>query len=407
MRRIIRNIFIILVLIIFALSFSRSYSTLNIDNLAYVLAIAVDSAENNELEVTFQFSKPVSPESSSTESPTPILNTVTASSLSNAINLVNGYLGKHINLSHCKIIIFSEEIASKGIGDEIFTLINDTQIRPSANIVVSKCTAKYYLEETKPELENLISKYYEIFTNSSETTGYIPDATIGYFFNALNCRICEPFAILGGVNKQTSNSSSRNVNDDSGIKAGESTVNGENSAENIGVGVFAGDKFVGELNASECVCLLNILDQIDQFLISVPDPSNKNNNIDLYLSPTTSPKIKVDNTTKSPYIKLKFKFSGRIYSMSEDSKYLSPEVLESVSNSCNSYLENLFTDYLYKTSKELKSDINALGKYAPQNFLNLDDFINYNWLESYKDSFFDVEVDTSVKSAMLITQTQD
>src|SRR5699024_11127401 len=107
---------------------------------------------------------------------------------------------------HCKIIIFSEELAVQGISDEIYTLINDTQVRPSANIVVTKCNAKYYLEETQPELENLISKYYEIFTNSSEYNGYMPDTTIGDFFNSLNCNTCEPYAILGGVNLDTPDS---------------------------------------------------------------------------------------------------------------------------------------------------------------------------------------------------------
>ena len=196
----IRNFCIFIVIVVFILAFSASYASLSIDNLAYVLAIAIDTSDTNEMEVTFQFSTPVLPESSSSEKPNPIINSVSASSLSTAINLINSYLGKQINLSHCKVIIFSEEFARKGISEEIYTLINDTQVRPSANILVSKCTAKYYLEQTKPELENLISKYYEIFTDSSNFTGYIPDATIGQFFNCLICETSEPSAILCGVN---------------------------------------------------------------------------------------------------------------------------------------------------------------------------------------------------------------
>ncbi len=38
-------------------------------------------------------------------------------------------------------------------------------------------------------------------------TGYMPDATIGNFFNALICNNCEPYAILGGVNEGTPNNS--------------------------------------------------------------------------------------------------------------------------------------------------------------------------------------------------------
>lgn len=406
MNKIIKNAFILILIIIFIIAFSSSYSSLSIDNLAYVLAIAIDSSDTNKLEVSFQFSTPVSAESSSSQKPTPFVNTVTASSISNAINLVNGYLGKQINMSHCKAIIFSEDLASQGISDEIYTLINDTQVRPSANIVISKCSAKYYIQQTKPELENLISKYYETFTNSSKYTGYIPDATIGNFFNALICKTCEPYAILGGVNAgNLTNTNETDSQKDYTIKANESSIQGQNSAENIGVAVFKGDQLVGELNALETIAFLNIKDELERFLISVPDPQNGNNYLDIYITPISSTDIKIDTSNQAPYVKMKFKFSGRIYSMSENAEYLSPEVLDSISNSCNSYLESIFSDYLYKTSKDFKSDITGLGKYTLQNFFTTKEFEDYNWSENYRNTFFDVEVDTSIKSGMLITET--
>ena len=407
MNHLARNIFIFILIIIFIMAFSSSYSSLNIDNLASVLAIGIDTSADNNLEVSFQFSTPVSAsESGSSEKSTSFINTVTASSLSNAINLVNGYLGKQINMSHCKAIIFSEDLAMQGISDEIYTLINDTQVRPSSNIVISKCSAKYYLEETKPQLENLISKYYEIFASSSKYTGYMPDATIGNFFNSLICTTCEPYAILGGVNSGSpKNNNEIDSQKDYTIKANNSSIQGENGAENIGVAVFKDDKLVGELNALESIAFLNVKNNLDRFLISVPDPLNTNHYLDIYLTPINSTDVDIDTSTQSPYVKVKFKFSGRIYSMTENSKYLSSEVLDSISKSCDSYLESIFSNYLYKTSKYLKSDINGFGKYCLKNFLTTKQYENYNWCENYRNAFFDVEVNTSVKSSMLITET--
>lgn len=404
---ILKNFSILIVIIIFILAFSSSYASLSIDNLAYVLAIGIDTSDDNKLEVTFQFSTTVpASESGSSSKANTVLNTVTTSSLSNAINLVNGYLRRQINMSHCKAIIFSEEFAMQGISDEIYTLVNDTQIRPSANIIVSKCKAKYYLKQTTPQLENTIYKYYEIFTSSSKFTGYMPDTTIGSFFNAMICNTCNPSAILGGLTLgNNTNNSEIDSQNDYLIKSNNSSIEGENGVENIGVAVFKDDKLVGELNALETISFLIMRNELRRFLISVPDPENNNYYLDIYLSPTISTKIDVDTSSKSPYIKIKCKFTGRIYSMSENSKYLSEDVLKSISNSCNSYLESIFSDFLYKTSKEFHSDINGFGKYALQNFLTTKDFENYNWLANYKDAFFDVEVDTSVKSGMLITET--
>lgn len=161
----------------------------------------------------------------------------------------------------------------------------------------------------------------------------------------------------------------------------------------------------GKLDASETISFLATRNKVERFLISIPDPNNNEKYIDIYLSPQCSTNIKIDTSSSSPYIKLKFKFTGRIYSMSNDSNYLSTDVLNSISSSCNKQLESMFSDFLYKTSKDLKSDICGLGKYSLSNFLTTSEFENYDWLDNYRNAFFDVEVDTSIKSGMLITET--
>lgn len=384
MNKKLKNAFILALIILFIIAFSGSYLSLSLDNLAYVIAIGIDTSDNNNLQVTFQFSTPNSDSSSQSESESSgktssIIKTVDASSLSSAINLMNSYISKQINMSHCKIIVFSEELASQGISDEIFTLINDTQIRPSSNIVISKCDAKYYIESTKPDLENLIAKYYENLPNSSAYTGFITDATIGGFFNSLISKSSMPYAILGNVNSEQS--------------------------ESMGIAIFYHDRFVGELNALETISFLSITNDVERFLITIPDSNSKDKYIDLYISTDKSPNIEVDTSSSSPYIKIKLKFNGRIYSMSDNSDYLSPEVLETISNSCNKYLESVFSDFLYKTSKNFKTDICKFGRYSCSNFLTTNEFDNYNWLYNYRNTFFDVQVDTSVKSGMLLTET--
>ena len=139
---IFNKFFILVLIIIFISFFSASYNSLNLDNLAFAVAIGIDKSTSNKLKVTFEFLAP-SPSGDSVSETKPVLNTVECSSLTNGINLMNAYLGKKVNLSHCKLIIFSEELAKDGISDEVYSLINEVQVRPSANIVVSKCNTKY------------------------------------------------------------------------------------------------------------------------------------------------------------------------------------------------------------------------------------------------------------------------
>ncbi len=221
---------------------------------------------------------------------------------------------------------------------------------------------------------------------------------------------------FGGINKANSKTNSSEASDfgdnsnndsqkDYNIKANDSSVEGENKVENIGVAVFKDDKLVGELNALDTMAFLSIRNKVDRFLVSIPDPLNNDKYLDIYLTPKGSTNVQVDTSTSSPYVKLKCQFTAQIYSMSDNSKYLSSDVLGAVSNSCNKYLESMFLDYLYKTSKDFKSDINGFGNYAAKNFVTTSQYEDYNWLESYKDTFFDVQVDTSVKSGMLINET--
>lgn len=407
MMKLIRKLFILILTIIILTAFNSSYTALNVDNLAVVVALGIDSSDNNSLKVSFQFTNASSvSESGSTESASSIIYSINASSISSAINLMNTYIGKEINLSHCKLVVFSEELAMKGISNEIYTLTNDAQIRPATNIVISKCSAKYYIENSKPLLENLLTKYYEVFSNSSEYTGYTSNATIGEFFNSIICNSCEPYAILGGISSEKGDSStSINSQKDSSGKSNESPLEGQSGAENSGLAVFKGASLVGELNSIETLSFLATRNEIKQFLISVPNPEKEGAYLDISLTPLKNTKIDVKIVNGSPFIKLNYKFTGQITSMQENSDYLSPELLEKVSSSCNNYLQSIFSNYLYRSSKELKSDINGIGKTAKSKFLTTKDFSDYNWNEKYKDSFFDVSVDTSIKSSFLLNET--
>lgn len=110
--------------------------------------------------------------------------------------MVNNYTSKQVNLSHCKVAVFSEEIAQKGIEKEIYSLINNVELRPDTGVIISKCDSKYFLENSEPVFETLISKYYETVPATTQITGYTSYIKIANFFNQLNCTTCEPCAIL-------------------------------------------------------------------------------------------------------------------------------------------------------------------------------------------------------------------
>ena len=107
----------IILLVIFGNVFSASYTASAMDNIAYVLALGIDVGEKSKLKVSAQFSKTAvftpGSGSSSEDSNNIVLVSGEADSIFSGLNLLNSYIGKEINLSHCSVIIFSEELAKK------------------------------------------------------------------------------------------------------------------------------------------------------------------------------------------------------------------------------------------------------------------------------------------------------
>ena len=405
MKKILHVIFIAYIFLVNLYAFSASYTYDNIDNLAYVVAIGIDASTSNNLKVSFQFTdtSAYSNEGNS-GSDSSIINTVEAQSFESSVNLLNSYIGKNINLAHCKVIIFSEEIAKDGLSDYIYSLINNSQIRPSTNIVISKCEAKYYLENSVSKSEKLIAKYYDVFPNSSDYTGYISNVTLGDFFNQISDKTRNPVAILGGVNTKNSDIIPGDE-DASSILANNSSIIGERGTENLGLAVFKDDKLVGELTALESLCHSIIDNEANTFLLSIPDPNDSKNTIDISASEYKKTAIDVDISNGSPYITVNVYLNAKILSINTGTNYLEESYLAEVSNTANSYLASHMSDYLYKTSTNFKSCIDNFDKFAVTHFLTNRDWEAYDWGSSYTDSFFDVNVHTNVNSSMLLTES--
>lgn len=399
-------IFCIISILIFSLS--GCYSVQSIDDLAYVVALGIDLGKNNNLELTVKLTFPNSADSSSSsgEAAPTIINSVECSSINSGISLLNSYVSKEINLSHCKVLIFSEAIASRGIGSEIYTLSNQVEIRPDCNVIISKSSAKQYITNSKPELENLVVKYYELTPYSNEYTGHITNATMSNFFNALSANYGDPVAILGNGNKLSITPSNVTVNPEQefNIVAGENPlVEYERKSENLGLAVFKQAKLVGELTAFENLLHLILTNQFESSVISIDNPYKENSAIDIALYFHKNTKINAKLVNGSPYVKSTIYLNARLLSVDKISESLTPEKIEELELLINSYLENAFLDYQYKTAKVFEADIDNVGKNLIKNFKNDNEWNNYNWPSNYKNTFFDVDVKTNIKSSFLLS----
>ncbi len=405
LKHIYKYIVIIAITIVFSVAFTGSHIVQSVDDLGYVVGLGIDIGDSEDLKITFQFTKPTSSgEGGSSESSPSVIDTVEASSIDAAISYMNAYISKEINLSHCKVIVISEELAQKGIAKEIYSLSNKVQIRPDNHIIITNCSAQEYLGNVSPSLENLVAKFYEILPRSSEYTGYTIDAELGNFFNQLVCRTCEPSAILGNIVSGEDSGNSKKQEDSS--SQGSESMSAKNGIENLGIAVFKEDKLVGKLSAEESLVHLLLTNKLKSCNISIPDPANQDKKIDLFLTVSKAPTIKVSIINGNPYIKSNIFVNAKIssiYNLSKDTSHEDSENrLKEIEQSARNYLNNLLYDYLYKTSKEFHADSAGFGKYALKEFKTMNEYEEYDWLNHYQDSFFEANANVEIKSGFLL-----
>ena len=411
-------IIIFCTIFIFTYAFSASYNSQNIDRLDYVIAIGIDkSPDNTNLQVSFEFTDlGAFSESDSEQGSKPIIDTVVAPSISESINLMNAYAGKQVNLSHCKVVVFSEDVARDGILEEVTYLMNSPQIRPTTNIIIASDKAKDYIENSTSSLEGILTKYYDLFPTSAEYTGYTSNILLSRFYQNLTSDESGAIAILGTKSKSakknsssqeedTSNSTKQEVSNNTSLESiatGENIVEGDRGTENIGLAVFNKDKYIGNLSAIETLCYTLIEEEVDNFSVCIDHPTNPDKKIDVSVSSLEPNNVKVDISKDNPIITIKLNLTAKALTGQNSLDFSDKDTLNSVNSALKEFLTSKMKNFLYKTSKEYGCDINGFYRLVKQKFLTIPEYDNYNWEEMYKKADFNVEIDSDVISSFLV-----
>ncbi len=346
--------------------------------------------------------------SESSESSSSVINTVECNSFDIGVSLLNSYLSKKVNMTHCKYLIFSEELAAKGIGNYIYSLKNNVEIRPTCNILISKCSANYFLENSKSVIDEVAAKYFSLETSSEKNTSYTEAVTLKDFFCDLSDTFGSPYAILGSVNDLESNNVSgtdSSLNDQE-YTAKESDENNQKNIENLGLAIFKEDKLIGELSGLETIIHLILSNNFQNATVNIPSPFNDSNFISLYIYSAKS-KNSAQILNGTPYIKCNVNLQMKLLTSSQSANYMTTENKKLIEEYANSYFLAHINNYLYKTSKEFQSDICKFGKYAVKHFLTWNSWTEYDWSNKYQDAFFKADIQSNLSSSYLIMETNE
>lgn len=114
-------------------------------------------------------------------------------------------------------------------------------------------------------------------------------------------------------------------------------------------------------------------------------------------------KNKVEFVNGSPYISTKINLNAKLLSLNKHTNSFDKEDIKIIESYASSYVKENIEKYLYKTSKDFKSDIAMFGRYAVFNFNTWDKWVKYNWLDNYENAFFNADVNVDVISSYLVS----
>ena len=380
-------VFIIIAMLVLPLS--GCYDSNEIENLAYAIAVGIDKGQQKEFKLTFQIVVPTKISGGGEESLT--LKSFETDNILSGLKNVSESISRQINLSHAKLIVFSEDIAKDGLSCIINGLVNTLEIRPTANIIISTGSAYGYLDATDTNLSLSPSKYYELLFKSYEKEFYTPSIQLNDFVYKLRNSGTQPIAILCENNSVQKDSAKSKQGSISGIK---------------GLAVFKGDKLVAELDHAN-MSIFSLLTKTNEnvnMIISDPQDSKYKVLSIVRTQPETSYMVKIEDGI--PKISILLYLKGNIVGVQGKYNYLDEAHAVLLENAYREDILDKLKAFLAIIAYQDRTDIVGFGDYAKRSFLTQKQWERFDWNNAFAKAQFHVEVKFRIdKSGNMLNET--
>lgn len=380
------------------------------ETLGYVVAIGIDSAKEGKkgYDITLQFANPAKISGGSGEAggdggEESIENiTVPAPDIYSAVNVANHIISKKFVLSHTKLIVFSDELAKRGIKDFLDSVNRNSDIRPNIYFAVSKTSAKDFLEAVNPKTEvNPVRYYTMLFEN--DYSGFIPQnmgQEFYLFYDSEEKSTVMPLCSVVNTGKggeYPDYGYQYNVED---YTAGEIEETGS-GVQIAGMAIFKRDIKIAEAGDTKTEIFNLLTGEYQSSFVSYRFSETPEMPVTVMQVQKKHPKVSVSTKTDKPKIEVTLFLEADIFSseadflIENDIAQFSSEAAEAIKGEAMSFFEE---------TKDMGVDIFGFGSYAKRNFLTNDGFSAYKWQEAYKNAELDINVEFSVKRTGLLVR---
>ncbi|MBQ3022281.1 MAG: Ger(x)C family spore germination protein [Clostridia bacterium] len=368
----------------------------DVENQAFVVAVGIDKGKSFPVKATFVFADPNGGGSGGggeekPSTPKPDTVTVEAPTVFSALRKIDSIKSKTLNMSHIKIVVFSDEIAKEGIRDYLSGFASSRDFRPNTYVCVSQGDAEKYLKKVKPSHETFIEKYYDNIM-SKVAHDKVNEAYLYYlYFNVME-DFSGSLVPLVGINKNEIDKPSSDVSDmyddfSYEARAGEIVRDAQNPTEVLGCAVFRNDKMIDTLGSFKTDLARIICNEYYPRNYSIAYPTKKEF-VTIRLIQKRSPVI--DGTVKNgkAHIKVEVPLSieyidaGKI----ENHKNKSAQFCAFLEKTLDREAKELIKD----AQSSYRADVLGLGEAVKHQFIDVSAWKKFDWEKKFSNAQIDV-----------------
>lgn len=369
----------IILLISILLTFTGCSTSSGTDSYYFIVSLGIDKTKDGNLKISVQIpSTSNSSDSGSSQSSTANIYSVEARTIDEGFTILDNYLNKRINLSHCSALVISEELAREGLKTFIYTLSNNTELRHSCELIISSTSAYDVLDKVTNSAEAFSSRLFDYLKTCNNCTGLTISTTFGDFFESLHNESIQPIAIY--------------------------TIVSDKTIQPSGIALFKDEFMVSNIDSLDTVAHSICINKLEGTTITLENPFDKGSYVDLDIELYKDTKVSVNIINNSPYITIDVYPKGAIRSSGSVFNYINNENIKKVEKATNAYLSTLIKQYVYKLAKEYNTDVVGFKSVCQAQYLTEDEFKKIHWDEIFQDSFFDVTVNTEINSSNLFNK---
>ena len=311
-----------------------------IDDKAYVTAIGIDTADENNFKITFVTAIPSNINSEGGGEKPVSFTTVTSKNIFTAGEKISSKLNRKTDFSHCRLIAFSQDIASKDLNVFKKTLLNEKSFRPNTLIAVTKHETTEFFKNSSSAFESNPAKYFELMFNSYNSV------------NSINCSLKD---FSGGRERILPLADNGKVDECVIIKDG---------------------KAISTLDSHQVILYKILSGKFKNGYIDFPEE-----NATLFLNQEKKPDVKI-TTGENLNINITLHLTGEL--IAEDKSLSHQKFINKIKAQC--------TNFLYFSSRELNCDMFNFLNMTRADFFTMTGYKKYAPENKYKTAEFSIKI---------------